>query len=190
MATDADKRTYLDDRRQKGVRFRPDLIRRIDKVRKVRGWTFQTLVQMAVVKFVETLEGEDKQERKSAAAPSPARTAGGLGIRERLAATQSPVLVDVDDDVPQASPSITVQVQTPTVVAGGDPEIQALAHKVVLAAPHMRRQALEQACAKLSQRTADPEERVRLGELLDQEIKRIEPKPLSTLERVRARRRS
>ena len=79
-----------------------------------------------------------------------------------------------------------MQVQT-SPPSGTATDIPTLARMVVDAPRGNRRQILESACRTLARTAKTDEERMRLADLLDEEIKRIDTVPATVLERVRAR---
>jgi len=172
----------LDANRQlKGVRLRHDIIRRVNLARRDMGLTFQGFVQRAVGEAVEAWEQKKAISRIARQGPTTERRSPvGLGIRERLV-EEEPVPVE---RVPAPSQQ-TVTVQVQAHAATSTPDLAPIAQMIASSPPAQRRRLLENACLSLAQgRTR--EEGLRLGELLDNEIKRA--KSATALDRVRARR--
>lgn len=176
----------LEGRAQKPFYVTDDVLKQITEERKILGLTFQAFVTAAVLEKLERCRDERDRRRRSKRDQREERERerpAGLGIRERLARpTDEP-----EAPAPTGSPapvSISVTTGGPSSAA---PDLSAMASMIVAVPASMRRGVLEKAGEALARAAKTREEAEDLVTRLDAEIKRIEAKPQTVLERVRAR---
>ncbi len=172
----------------KTINFTREIARQVDDARVERGQSFTTFVQNAVIKALDAFEAEADQKRskREAGRESKRSAPAGLGIRERLQESATPVYEE-SEERPAAAP-VVVNVNSAAATTAPSGDLATLARMVVEGAPADRRRLLESACKALAKNAHTQEERISLAEQLDAEIKRLDV-PMTALERVRARRK-
>lgn len=159
------------ERKQKPVRFTEDQERRILRVLKKRGVTYQTYTHAAIMRAVGADEAEirEKDGERGRGDGEARRDAedGGLGIRAALLAEAHPATADQ----PATAPTVVVN-------AGGGGEAPDLVEKLaasVASGPRWEREArLRRAVDAIKALTDSEEEREAAARKLDERVATLE----------------
>jgi hypothetical protein len=167
------------------VRFTKEEDRRLKKMLKRRRLTtMQAFLHAAVMRALNDAElGQDvaAEARKEEPKEKPLR---GLGIRDRLESDREEISFDRDERKPERIADNPIAGRSASTI---DDEIMSLARTIVNAAPSARTEVQRAACKALAMRAQSEYEALQLLESLNEAIKRLDGKPQTNLERVRAR---
>jgi hypothetical protein len=165
------------------LKFTSEQNRRIYRMRKRLQLTFQAFAHAAVMKALVEAEKEHEQQR----AKTERKAVTGLGIRERLEAEEEERAarreMAAESPAPAAPVPVSVHVQASS--ASSMAGIPLLARMVATSTD--RRTTMKAACDALAPMCKTEEDAIRLADELEAEIKRIDDKPTSVLDRVRQR---